>query len=484
MTNDPTADGQQREKCTIPGKIRFGKNSHSSQSMNKSQSQPLRIRRERRAARILVLFSLSFLFVACAGVRGPGVTETATADSSPSGVRECPPCPKCPGEKEVLPSQPPAQPLQAARWEELPGWNEDDPGAAWPALLQSCRALAKKDAWRDVCAAAQAIRMAPTGGDENAVSGIGAAEARRFFETHFVPYRAVQPDGATQGLITGYYEPLLNGARQRGGAYQYPVLGVPGDLLTIDLGEVVPSLKGKRLRGRLSGNKVVPYWSRAEIVAHESDARQFTPLFWVDDPIALFFLQIQGSGRIRLPSGEMARVNYADQNGHPYHSIGRLLVERGELTLEEASMQGIRQWATKWAETRPEKVSELLNANPSYVFFRELKAQGGGRERGEEGPPGALGVPLTAGRSIAVDPQNVPLGAPVFIDTSWPNRSEPLRRLMLAQDTGGAIKGVVRADFFWGFGVDAGALAGKMRQPLQMWVLLPVGMSPAGAVPE
>jgi len=349
--------------------------------------------------------------------------------------------------------------LQAARWEDLPGWNEEDASAAWSALLASCRALEKKDDWRKPCAAARAMPSSPPP---------ASAEARRFLETWFAPYRAVAPDGATQGLMTGYYEPLLNGARQRGGPYRYPVLGAPDDLLTIELGEAVPSLKGQRLRGRLSGNRIVPYWSRAEIVANENDARRFTPLFWVDDPVELFFLQVQGSGRIRLPSGEIARVGYADQNGHPYRSIGRLLVEWGELKLEEAGMQGIREWAARQAETHPEKLAELLNANPSYVFFRELAATGN-----EEGPPGALGMPLTPGRSMAVDPRYIPLGSPVFIDTTWPNTDTPLRRLMLAQDTGGAIKGVVRADFFWGFGPEAANQAGKMRQPLRMWVLLP-----------
>jgi len=407
--------------------------------MNKSQS----LHHKFRAA----LFLFSLLLAACAG-------------GGRSGDPACPPCPECPGEKaalEISPPQTPVPPLQAARWDELPGWSEDDTSAAWPALLASCRALEKKEDWREVCAAARAMPASPS-----------SAETRRFLESRLTPYRAVAPDGSAQGLMTGYYEPLLNGARQRGGPYRYPVLAAPDDLLTIDLGEAAPSLKGQRLRGRLSGNRIVPYWSRAEIVANENDARRFTPLFWVDDPIALFFLQIQGSGRIRLPSGEIARVGYADQNGHPYHSIGRLLVERGELKLEEASMQGIRDWAARQAETHPEKPGELLNANPSYVFFRELAA-----ENSEEGPPGALGVPLTAGRSMAVDPRHLPLGAPVFIDTTWPNTDEPLRRLMLAQDTGGAIKGVVRADFFWGFGAEAGNQAGKMRQSLRMWVLLP-----------
>jgi membrane-bound lytic murein transglycosylase A len=223
-----------------------------------------------------------------------------------------------------------------------------------------------------------------------------------------------------------------------------------------------------RLRGRLQGNKVVPYYSRADIVSREKEFADRV-LFWVDDAIELFFLQIQGSGRIKLPDGKLIRVGYADQNGHPYQSIGRVLIERGDLTSEQASMQGIQAWA----RANPERLNELLNANPSYVFFRELPSNG----RSEDGPVGAMGVPLTRERSIAVDPANVPLGAPVFLATTRPNSSLPLQRLVLAQDTGGAIRGVVRADFFWGFGSEAGAQAGKMKQQGQMWVLLPPGIS-------
>jgi membrane-bound lytic murein transglycosylase A len=294
-----------------------------------------------------------------------------------------------------------------------------------------------------------------------------AQAIRRFFETQFQPYVAVNPDGNRDGLVTGYYEPLLTGARARSDKARFPLHGVPKDLLTIELGDILPELKGKRVRGRLVGNKVVPYYSRAEIV----DRERGTPtLLWVDDPVELFFLQIQGSGRVQLPSGEMVRVGYADQNGHPYQSIGRVLIERGELQPGEASMQGIQAWA----RANPKKLDELLNANPSYVFFRELPSRLGP----DEGPLGALGVPLVAERSIAIDPRHIPLGAPVYLATTRPNSNEPLRRLVMAQDTGGAIKGVVRADFFWGFGAEAGAQAGRMKQTGQMWVLLPPGAAP------
>lgn len=373
----------------------------------------------------------------------------------------CPICPQCaPCSAAGVPAPPPAKPMQLARWSDLPGWSEDDLVAAWPAFLQSCRGIASKPQWalwRAACDEASGL----SGSDSNVL--------RRFFEARFTPYLLTNPDGTTNGLVTGYYEPLLRGARTRSATFSQPVLGVPPDLLTIELGDVLPNLKNMRLRGRLQGNKVVPYYSRADIVSREKEFADRV-LFWVDDAIELFFLQIQGSGRIKLPDGKLVRVGYADQNGHPYQSIGRVLIERGDLKPEQASMQGIQAWA----RANPERLNELLNSNPSYVFFRELASNG----RSEEGPIGALGVPLSKERSIAVDPASVPLGAPVFLATTRPNSSLPLQRLMLAQDTGGAIRGVVRADFFWGFGPDAGAQAGKMKQQGQMWVLLPPGVAP------
>lgn len=350
--------------------------------------------------------------------------------------------------------------MQLARWSELPGWGDDEVSAAWPAFLQSCRVLLAKPQgplWRPACDEAKSLDDRDT------------AALRRFFEARFEPYLLTNPDGSTNGMVTGYYEPLLRGSRTRNKSYLQPVLGVPGDLLTIDLGDVLPELKNMRLRGRLQGNKVIPYFSRAEITGREKDYADRV-LLWVDDAVELFFLQIQGSGRVKLPDGAMVRIGYADQNGHPYQSVGRLLVERGELKLEQASMQGIQAWA----RANPAKLNELLNSNPSYVFFRELA----GKVAEIDGPLGALGVPLSAERSIAVDPRHIPLGAPVFLSTTFPNSPAPLRRLMLAQDTGGAIRGVVRADFFWGFGAEAGNQAGRMKQSGQMWVLLPPGVAP------
>lgn len=373
---------------------------------------------------------------------GPVVAPEPKAPAAP--VAE--PAPKPPA---------PSPPLAAnvifrpASWSDLPGWREDDLSEAWSAFIAGCGALGSREAWREVCATASRAGNA------------GTQAARRFFEQYMMPWQVLAADGAEDGLITGYYEPLLRGSRKPTGRYRYPLYGVPDDLLVVDLGDVYPELKNMRLRGRLEGRRVVPYYDRAQIESGAAPVRG-RELIWVDDSIELFFLHIQGSGRIVLDSGETIRVGYAEQNGYPYRSIGRLLVERGELALEHASMQGIKAWA----RANPAQVSELLNSNASYVFFRELPASAAG-------PPGSLGVPLTARRSIAVDARHVPLGAPVFIATTWPNSMRPLNRLTLAQDTGSAIRGAVRADFFWGFGEAAAREAGRMKQRLRMWVLLP-----------
>ncbi len=348
---------------------------------------------------------------------------------------------------------PPAPAFAVSKWEMLPDWQTLDLIPTKPAFLQSCRGLKAKPQWDEVCARAEILP------DDSAT-------LRAFYEEWFTPYQVFNPDGSEQGMITGYYEPLLHGSRVETQRFRYPLYAAPDDLLTIDLGEAYPQLKDLRLRGRLQGKRVVPYSNRAEIDAGTS-ALKGRELFWVENAVELFFLQIQGSGRIELADGSQVKVGYAEQNGYPYVSIGRKLVEMGELKLEEASMQGIKQWA----ENNPDKLTPLLEQNPSYVFFRELP-------EGLSAPLGALGVPLTNEYSLAIDPRTIPLGAPVFISTTYPNDSAPLNRLMLAQDTGGAIKGAVRADFFWGFGESAGMQAGKMKQQGRLWVLFPKGGEP------
>jgi membrane-bound lytic murein transglycosylase A len=355
---------------------------------------------------------------------------------------------------------PPVAPFAASKWEMLPDWQTLDLTPSWHTFLQSCRVLKIKPHWQEICASAAQL---DTG---------NSTVLRTFYETWFTPYQVRNPDGSEHGMITGYYEPKLYGSSTKTTRFRYPLYAVPDDLLTIDLGEAYPQLKDLRLRGRLQGKRVVPYYSRAEIDAKadspsSANAFKARELFWVDNAVELFFLQVQGSGRIELPDGTLMKVGYADQNGYPYVSIGKKLVEEGEIKLEEASMQGIKNWAEK----NPDKLPALLAQNPSYVFFRELPDN-------LSAPLGALGVPLTGEYSLAVDARTIPLGAPVFLSTTYPNDNAPLNRLMLAQDTGGAIRGAVRADFFWGFGETAATQAGKMKQQGRMWVLFPKGGEP------
>jgi len=397
----------------------------------------------------VLLFSVLLVVAGCA---------TRTGPETPVVCPACAACPTCPPPVAV-PSLPasvtPAtfsRTLVPGGWDDLPGWKDDDLSAAWQPFLTSCRGMASRPhgpAWKRVCELAKDV------------DGKSVRDVRAFFEQHLRPYAVQAADGAFAGMFTGYYEPLLRGSRLKAKGYEQPVRAVPDDLLTIDLSAVFPELKDKRVRGRLDGNKVVPYWTRADISKRGKQLPGKT-LLYVDDAVELFFLQVQGSGRVQLTDGSTVRVNYADQNGHPYQSIGKVLVERGELKLEEASMQGIQAWA----RANPARLDELLNANPSYVFFREMP-------NSKDGPIGALGLPLTPERSLAIDPRSVPLGAPVFLATTRPNSSQPLNRLMMAQDTGGAIKGANRRDFFWGFGKAAGELAGRMKQSGRFWVLLP-----------
>jgi len=243
-------------------------------------------------------------------------------------------------------------------------------------------------------------------------------------------------------------------------AYQWPLYTVPADLLTIDLGRVYPELAGKRVRGKLEGKRVVPYDSRSAIEA----GRRPPAIVYVNDPVDNFFLQVQGSGRVQLPDGKTIRVAYADHNGHPYVSIGKWLADKGEMPIAQTSMQSIRAWAKR----NPGRTQEMLNANPAMVFFAEEPIIDP-----EIGPKGAYGIPLMAQRSIAVDTNFVPLGTPVFLSTTMPASNTALNRLVFAQDTGTAIRGAARTDFYWGFGAAAGELAGRMKQTGQMWVLWP-----------
>ena len=360
-----------------------------------------------------------------------------------------PPQPKVVTPTVVTPTFMPSQ------WAALPDWSTLDLTPSWHALQQTCHAFRFKAKWQAVCAAAAQVDEADS------------AAQRAFYESWFTPYQIYNPDGSNSGLITGYYEPLLKGSRHRSERFRYPIYGAPEDLLEVDLEEAYPQLKGMRLRGRLQGKKVVPYFNRAEIDAGETQL-QGHELFWVDNAVELFFLQIQGSGRIELEDGRRVKIGYAEQNGYSYISIGKKLIDMGEIKPEDASMQTIKNWA----EANPERLFALLEQNPSYIFFREFPDT-------LSAPLGAMGVPLTNEYSLAVDPHFIPLGVPVFLSTTMPNSAEPLNRLMYAQDTGGAIMGAVRADFFWGFGEMAAMRAGSMKQSGRMWVLFPKGLEPS-----
>lgn len=368
----------------------------------------------------------------------------------------------------VLPD-PPALPAvyRPVDWASLPGIAQDATREVWPALLVGCKVLparpglpeAVATSWRNACSAAALVDAR----DESSV--------RAFLAQYFSPYQVTFPDGREEGLVTGYYEPKLDGSRLRTARYTVPLYAKPDDLLTVELGDLHPELKGRRVRARLDGQRVVPYWSRNEIESGRAPPPDKV-LAYVADPVDAFFLQIQGSGRISLADGSVIRVGYADQNGHPYRSIARVLVDRGEMTLEASSMQAIRSWGRKHAA----KLPALLDENPSYVFFREVAPPAPGTlEAAIDGPIGSLGVPLLARRTIAVDPRAIPLGTPVWIATTMPLSNRPLQRLVIAQDTGGAIRGAVRADYFWGFGDTAAKEAGRMRQQGRLWMLWPQG---------
>ena len=368
--------------------------------------------------------------------------------------------------------------LEPASFDDLPGWREDPMAPALGAFRRSCQrmsALPDETAlggsgfagtvgdWRIACAAAERV---PADND---------AAVRSYFETWFQPLAARADGGSEEGLFTGYYEPLLDGSREPSERYHVPLYGRPSDLVSVDLGLFREDLKGRRIAGRIEDGRLIPYADRKEIEKGALTDRDLE-LVWVDDPIDAFFLQIQGSGRVRLAEGGEIRVGYAAENGHPYYAIGRELVKRGELQKEEVSMQSIR----RWLEEHPEEAPEVLSTNASYVFFQEIQG---------EGPLGAEGVPLVPERSLAVDRKHWPLGVPLWLDTMAPDAEEnapdrPLRRLVIAQDTGGAIRGPIRGDVFWGAGDEAAEIAGRMKHGGRMWVLVPRELASSAAKPD
>jgi membrane-bound lytic murein transglycosylase A len=322
-----------------------------------------------------------------------------------------------------------------ARWAELPGWDADRSAELWPALLRGCERPAA--GWATVCAQARGA----------VTPGFSDDAARAWIQQRLQPYRIESAEGAAEGLITGYFEPLVEAARTPRGAFTVPLYAPPADLVTRK-----------------------PYWTRQQIdsLPAAQIALRGRALAYVADPLDALILQIQGSGRLTLtePDGsrKLVRVAFAGHNDQPYKSVGRWLIDQGELQPAQASWPGIKAWARQ----NPKRVNEMLWSNPRVVFFREEPLPDP-----QLGPKGAQGVPLTPGRSIAVDAQSIPYGTPVWLDSTEPLSSAPLRRLVMAQDTGSAITGAVRADYFWGWGEAAEAQAGRMKQPLRLWVLWP-----------
>jgi len=274
--------------------------------------------------------------------------------------------------------------------------------------------------------------------------------AQKFLHDNFT----IQRLNAEDSLLTGYYEPQLNGSLTQSEKYPYPIYSTPKDLIVVDLGSVYPELKGYRLRGRLKGQKLVPYYRRDELQNNKIDCEV---ICYCDSKIDLFFLEVQGSGRIKLENGEVIYVGYDNQNGYPYKSIGKYLIKKGEIPQDDISLQSIKEWFKE----NPSRVDEVLNYNPSVVFFAKR----------EQGATGALGIELTPLRSVAVDKKYIELGSMLYLSAS--SDELDLNRVVFAQDTGGAIRGGVRADMFLGFGKNAGKIAGKLKAPLKLWIFKP-----------
>lgn len=357
--------------------------------------------------------------------------------------------------------------VRATSFADLPGWSDDNQAAAYETFRDSCTVLEKRDPnaawtlgavtgtnadWIDACRQLRPQNSAP----------VTPAEARTFFEHNFTPL-SISDRGKDTGLITGYFEPELKGSRTQSARFSTPLYRRPPDLVTADLGQFRDEFKGKSITGRIEGNRFIPYPARA-IIEQGALAGKKLEILWVDDPIETFFLHVQGSGRVILENGELVRVGYDAQNGQIYRAIGRDLVERGALPADQVTLDSIVTWLRAHSGEAP----DIMNKNPSYVFFREIKGRG---------PLGAQGVPLTPGRSLAVDRKYQMLGSPIWLDTTFPQGNpqagQPLRRLMIAQDTGGAIAGIVRGDLFWGAGPEARAGAGAMKQQGRFFVLVP-----------
>lgn len=335
--------------------------------------------------------------------------------------------------------------LAAAQFSDLPNWQQADLDPALAAFRRSCAGIAKKPPTEVIA------DYAGTAADWQKVCGAASGNARAFFEKNFTPYAM-----SGTGLFTGYYEPEIRGSRSQHGGYQTPVYGLPSDLIRVDLSQFAPQYKGEHISGRLNGQKLVPYADRADIYAKGVSTAKI--LFWCDDAVALFFLQIQGSGRVQFDDGSSSRIAYAGENGRPYTAIGRVLLAKGELAKDKISLATIRDWL----KAHPELARGVMEANQSFIFFEE-------KTLGDTslGSNGVEGVPLTPLGSMAIDLRKNALGAPYYV------AADAVKTLLIAQDTGGAIRGLVRGDVYFGFGANAEQRAGEMKAQGRMFVLLP-----------
>ena len=374
-----------------------------------------------------------------------------------------PPTPPVPAQPQ--PSAPHA--VYAPRaMNELPGWTDDTLVEALPALKHSCAVAQAQPAGKtttlgtlvfknsDLTTACQGVLAA--GNDSTAL--------HQAFETAFQAV-SVHEGENPNGLFTGYYEASLRGSLTRQGAYQVPLYGVPKNLIAVAIKDFIPASTLDKtnmpanLIGRVVGHELKPYFTRAEIDGAQAIAADSDAIVWVDDAVDAHVLHIQGSGQVTLPDGTMMRVGFAGHNGHQFRGLGRILIDEGVLDRDGASMIAVRDWLKK----NPDRAKDLMNQNARYIFFRKIEG---------DGPIGAQGVALTPGRSLAVDPRIIPLGLPVWLETADPD-GKPLRRLVIAQDVGAAITGVVRGDFFWGAGEAAFAQAARMRSPGSYSVFIP-----------
>jgi membrane-bound lytic murein transglycosylase A len=357
--------------------------------------------------------------------------------------------------------------LFSTTYNNLPGWSQDDHSEALVAFKHSCAAIMQLDpkkpfseknsssgnisAWQAICQAAKKLAK-----NDN-------RSARDFFEYWFQPYR-VENNLNPYGLFTGYYIPLLHASLTKDQQYTVPIYSLPRDLVKLNVADFDSELRGKIIIAKLANNQLVPYPNRAAITAGILEKNHTPVLAWGDNQVDVFFAHIQGSAMVQLTNQEKLLIGYAGNNGHPYTSIGKILIANHAIPKKAISMQTIRTWLAQ----HPEQVNTILNQNAAYVFFNILKD---GQVLGTEH------VPLTPKRSLAVDTHYIPLGAPVWLNTTLPSHNQiakkPFQKLLIAQDTGAAIKGIVRGDIFWGEGNEAAYIAGQMHSQGEYWLLLP-----------